>query len=168
MQVQKVSFTSAEQPVQQPKESALYSKKGYMWQVGTDQFLIGAVSGYGLLEAVDKFQLIKNKKNLSAQALKQKAWKHTKYNLLIGLATGIASVLIGKYFINKYTIPFAEKTFDNLVKQEKINEKAKELVEAENKTEAPKELKEETPKETKIEASKPEPEQQKTEQQNKE
>ena len=128
MQVQKISFTSDGIQNNQKKDSALYTKRGYMWQLGTDQFLIGTFAGYGLLEAVDKFQLIKNKNNLSPKALKQKAWKHTKYNILAGLATGIASTLLGTLFINKHTVPIAEKAFDNLEKQEQINAKVKELI----------------------------------------
>lgn len=127
MQVQKISFTSSEPK----KESALYSKKGYMDLVRASQFTEGFLAGYAVLETIDKFQLIKNKNNLAKDALKSKAWKHTKYNLLGGLATGVASVLIGKFFTNKYTIPLNEKVADWADKQTKINEKAKELVEQE-------------------------------------
>ena len=127
MQVQKINFTSSEPK----KESALYSKKGYMDLVRASQFTEGFLAGYGVLETIDKFQLIKNKNNLAKDVLKAKAWKHTKYNLLAGLATGVGSVLIGKFFTDKYTIPLNEKVADWADKQIRINEKAKELVEQE-------------------------------------
>ena len=137
MQVQKISFTAQTEP---KKESALYSKKGYMDLVRASQFTEGFLGGYAVLETIDKFQLIKNKNNLAKDALKSKAWKHTKYNLLGGLATGVASVLIGKFFTDKYTIPLNEKVADWADKQIRINEKAKELVEQEdNVKESPKE-----------------------------
>lgn len=129
MQVQKISFTS--QTERPKKESALYSKKGYMDLVRASQFTEGFLGGYAVLEAIDKFQLIKNKNNLAKNALKAKAWKHTKYNLLGGLATGVASALIGKFFTDKYTIPLNERVADWAEKQNRINEKAKELVEQE-------------------------------------
>ena len=130
MQVQKISFTSA-QTEQPKKESALYTKKGYMDLMRASQFTEGFLSGYAVLETIDKFQLIKNKNNLAKDALKSKAWKHTKYNLLGGIATGIGSVLIGKFFTDKYTIPLNEKIADWADKQTRINEKAKELIEQE-------------------------------------
>ena len=139
MQVQKINFTSSQE--QQKKESALYSKKGYMDLLRASQFTEGFLGGYALLEAIDKFQLIKNKNNLSPKALKAKAWKHTKYNLLGGIGVGIASVLIGKFFTNKYLIPLNEKLSDFVAKQERINAKAKELIEQEDRlaAEPPKE-----------------------------
>ena len=102
--------------------------------LGAAQFTEGFLAGYAVLESVDKFQLIKNKKNLTLPALKKKAWKHTKYNLLGGLAAGVASVLAGKYITNKYTLPINEKIADWADKQQRIHEKAKELVEQENNT----------------------------------
>ena len=139
MQVQKISFTSSEPK----KESALYSKKGYMDLVRASQFTEGFLAGYAVLETIDKFQLIKNNDNLAKDALKAKAWKHTKYNLLAGLATGVGSVLIGKFFTDKYTIPLNEKIADWADKQIRINEKAKELVEQEENQDKKEPLKEE-------------------------
>lgn len=147
MQVQKISFTSAQ--TEHKKDSALYSKRGYMDLLRAAQFSEGFLGGFAILESIDKFQLIKNKKNLAKDALKQKAWKHTKYNLLGGIAAGIGSVLLGKFVTNKYLIPMNEKIADWAEKQEKINAKAKELVEAEDKpAETPKteSLKAEAPK----------------------
>ncbi len=132
MQVQKVSFTSSETPQKPKKESALYRKEGYMNLLRASQFTEGLLGGYAVLETIDKFQLIKNKRNLPAKTLKQIAWKHTKYNLLGGVATGVLSALIGKYFTDKYTIPLNEKISDWADKQNRINAKAKELIEAED------------------------------------
>ena len=130
MQVQKISFTSH---IDQPKkESALYTKKGYMDLYKAGQFTEGFLGGFALLETIDKFRLIKNKNNLSTDLLKKTAWKHTKRNLLYSVATGIASLLIGKFFTNKIFIPINEKVADWADKQERIRTKAKELVEQEN------------------------------------
>lgn len=128
MQVQKISFTSSTTQEQPKKESALYSKDGYMNLLRTNQFTNGFLATFGLLEAIDKFQLIKNNKNLSAKALNQKAWKHTKYNLLGGITAGILSTLIGKFVTDKYTIPFSEKMWDFKVKQEEISKRTSELM----------------------------------------
>lgn len=125
MQIQKVSFTSA-QP-QEQKESALYSKSGYMSQLRGAQFVEGFLATYGILETIDKFVLV-NKKDVTKEVLKKTAKSHTKYNLLLGLAGGIASVLIGKYFTDRYTLTFAEKQYDKLVKYKEINNKTKELI----------------------------------------
>ncbi len=125
MQVKNVSFTSA-QPYEQ-KESTLYTKRGYMSQLRGAQFVEGFLATYGILETVDKFVLV-NKKDVTKEALKKTAKSHTKYNLLFGLVGGIASVLIGKYFTDKYTLPFAEKYYDKLVKYEEINNKTKEII----------------------------------------
>ena len=151
MQVQNISFTSTEPK----KESALYSKKGYMDLVRASQFTEGFLGGYAILETIDKFQLIKNNDNLAKKALKAKAWKHTKYNLLAGLATGVGSVLIGKFFTNKYTIPLNEKIADWAEKQEKINAKAKELVEKEEKSPKQEEVKAEEVKTEETKSDKP-------------
>ena len=125
MQVQKVSFTSA-QPKEQ-KESALYSKRGYMNQVRYSQFLGGFLATYGILETIDKFVLT-GKTDVTKEALKKTAKSHTKYNFLCGLAAGVASMLVGKFFTDKYTIPFAERQWDKLEKYEEINNKTKELI----------------------------------------
>ena len=145
MQVQKISFTSAEQKEQ--KESALYSKRGYMQQVRTSQFFGGFLATYGILESIDKFILV-NKTNVAKETLKKTAKKHTKYNLLFGLAAGIGSILIGKFFTDKYTIPFAERQWDKLVKYEEINNKAKDLI---------KQAKEEGTEQAKVQSSVEEP-----------
>ena len=156
MQVQKISFTSQEK---QPKESALYSKKGYMKLLTSSQFVTGTLATYGICEAIDKFQLIKNKSNKTIKQLKTSAWKHTKYNLLIGIAAGIGSVLIGKYYTNKYIMPVNEKVADWADKQARISAKAKELIEQEEvqkaapaKTEIKEEDKKEDSKEIKEES----------------
>jgi len=158
MQVQKISFTSQEYP---QKDSALYSKKGYMNLLASSQFMTGALATYGICEAIDKFQLIKNRNNRTPKQLKTIAWKHTKYNLLIGIAAGIGSVLMGKYFTNKYLMPMNEKVADWADKQERISAKAKELVEQEEfqkaapaKIETKEEDKKEDTKEVKEEESK--------------
>jgi len=126
MQVQKISFTSENKS----EQSSLYSKKGYMQLANTGRFMEGLFCGFAILESTDKFELIKNKRNLPAKALKAKAWKHTKWNILGGVATGIASIFIGKV-LDKKLIPWNEKMWDMAEKQRAINEKAKELVEQE-------------------------------------
>ncbi len=131
MQIQKISFTAAEQP-QQKRESNLYSKKGYMNLVRTSQFMEGALAVFAALECIDKFQLIK-KTDVAKDVLKQTAKKHTKYNIIWGILGGIVSALIGKFVTDKYTLPFAEKSFDYAQKQEEISnsmKKAKAEVEA--------------------------------------
>lgn len=154
MQIQKISFTSQEN---QQKESALYSKKGYMNLLTSSQFMEGTLATYGICETIDKFQLIKNRNNRTPKQLKAIAWKHTKYNLLIGIAAGIGSVLIGKYFTNKYLMPMNEKVADWADKQERISAKAKELVEqeeAQKNRPVKTEIKEEDKKESKEENQK--------------
>lgn len=126
MQVQKITFTSNNKP----EQSSLYSKKGYMQLVNTTRFMEGLLGGFAILESIDKFELVKNKKNLPAKALKAKAWKHTKLNILGGIATGIATIFIGKA-MDKTLIPLNEKLWDSAEKQRAIREKAKELVEQE-------------------------------------
>lgn len=148
MQVQRISFTSENKS----EQSSLYSKKGYMQLVNTTRFSEGLLGGFAIGECIDKFQLIKNKKNLPAKELKAKAWKHTKLNILAGIIAGIGAILIGKV-LDKKLMPLNEKLWDATEKQRAINEKAKELVEQEKaqKTEVPKETKT-TEKETVKEA----------------
>lgn len=135
MQVNKISFTS-EQP--QKKESALYSKKGYMQLANTARFMEGMLGGFAALECVDKFILVKNQEGHSADKLLKKAKNHTKWNILGGIATGILVLLVGKAMDSKL-IPWAEKTWDKAEELEAINKRAKELVEQEKtqKTEKP-------------------------------
>lgn len=142
MQVQKISFTADNNQ----QQSSLYSKKGYMQLVNTARFTEGMLGGFAILESLDKFSLVKNKKNLPAKELKAKAWKHTKWNILGGIATGIATILIGKV-MDKKLIPWNEKMWDMAEKQEAINKKAKELVEQERAPKPEKAEEKETPKE---------------------
>ena len=148
MQVQRISFPSENKS----EQSSLYSKKGYMQLLNTTRFLGGLLGGFATLECIDKFQLIKNKENLPVKTLKTKAWKHTKWNILGGIATGIAAIFMGKV-MDKKLIPWNERLWDAAEKQRAINEKAKELVEQEKaqKTEVSKETKT-TEKETVKEA----------------
>ncbi len=135
MQVNKISFTS-EQP--QKKESALYSKKGFMTVLTASRFTGGMLGGFAALECIDKFVLVNNLEGLSSQKLWKKAKNHTKWNILGGIATGILAIFIGK-IMDKKLIPWNERLWDNAEKQEAINKKAKELVEQEKtqKTEKP-------------------------------
>lgn len=137
MQVQRISFTGENKS----EQSSLYSKRGYMSLANAARFIEGTFAGFAILESIDKFELVKNKKNLPAKTLKAKAWKHTKWNMVGGVATGIATVFIGKV-MDKKLIPWAERISDAAEKQRAINEKAKELVEQEKtvKIEKPKEL----------------------------
>lgn len=134
MQIQKINFTASEAP-QQKKEPAIYCKKGYMTLLTSAQFTEGLFGGFATFEAIDKFQLIKNTKNLTKEQLKAKAWKHTKWNMALALLTGALSVVIGKTITNKFLMPINEKMFDIAEKQKKVSQKAKELVEIENQKE---------------------------------
>lgn len=159
MQIQKISFTSNQTQEQPKKNPSLYSKKGYMTLVRASQFTEGFLGGYAILETIDKFTLLKNKNNLPLKALKEKAVKHTKYNLLLGIAAGIACAFIGKFVTDKYTIPMTEKISDWAEKQEQTTQKTKELLKKENneKSADVKTEKEEKHKEVKQEEAQPEP-----------
>ncbi len=86
---------------------------------------------YGITETIDKFILTKNKNNLSAQELSKLAKKHTKRNLLIGLAAGIVSYLI-TWPIYKKMEPTQLKLQKWADDQNRIAEKAEQLVKEEN------------------------------------
>lgn len=105
-------------------EKALYSKKNYNRTVDIMRFIGGAALTYGALETCDKFSL--SKKTITSTKMQKLAHSHTKYNALIGIAGGIATILFGKY-LDKTMKPFYEKMYDKADQLNRVDKKAKEL-----------------------------------------
>lgn len=93
----------------------------------------GACGVFAVLETMDKFKLTKNKDNKPVNELAKLAKKHTKRNALIALGFGVASYLIAWPWYKK-TEPMQIKVHEWADRQNRIAEKAEQLVKEEDKT----------------------------------
>ncbi len=98
----------------------------------SSQGMATAFGTFAVLETFDKFMLIKDKANKPAKELTKLAKKHTKRNAIIGLACGVACYLIAWPWYKK-TEPFQIKIHEWADKQNRIAEKAEQLVKEEDK-----------------------------------
>lgn len=92
----------------------------------------GACGVFAVLETMDKFKLTKNNANKPVNELAKLAKKHTKRNALIALGCGVASYLIAWPWYKK-TEPMQIKVHEWADKQNRIAEKAEQLVKEEDK-----------------------------------
>ena len=124
------SFTAKYQYSKTPEERKYnILKETYQMSEGIG----GAFATFAVLESLDKFALTKNKKNKTATELKQLAKSHTKRNALIALACGVGAYLTTWPWFKK-TEPMQIKIHEWADKQNRIAEKAEQLVKEEDKT----------------------------------
>lgn len=129
MQVEKISFTAKYKYSKTPEERKYnLLKETYQMSEGIG----GGITAFAVLETIDKYQLTKNKNHKPAAELVKLAKKHTKRNALIGLGAGIASYLIAWPWYKK-TEPMQIKIQEWADKQNRIAEKAEQLVKEEDK-----------------------------------
>ncbi len=129
MQIQQIAFTAKYKYSKTPEERKYnILKENYQMSEGIG----GGFMAFAVLETIDKFKLTKNKNNKPATEIAKLAKKHTKRNALIGLAYGIASYFITWPWYKKME-PMQTKVHEWADKQNRIAEKAEQLVKEEDK-----------------------------------
>lgn len=123
------SFTSKYKYSKTPEERK-YNILKETYQMG--EGIGGAFATFAVLESLDKFILTKNKNNKPVKELAALAKKHTKRNALIALGGGVISYLITWPWYKK-TEPMQIKIHEWADKQNRIAEKAEQLVKEEDK-----------------------------------
>ena len=91
----------------QKRDSSLYSPEGYETLASAGHFIGGSFMGFGILESLAKNYALKH----GVEKLKTKKYLTTKWNILWGVLTGIATMGIGR-LTNRLTIPACEKIYD--------------------------------------------------------
>ena len=124
MQVQKISFTSVQNPEQnkENKQSSLYNKKNITQIAAMNDFIAGSAVAFGVLESRNKFKLLK-KLDKPAETLKQIAKSKTKLNIALGLLIGAIYTAVDMLAFKKLAPKF-ENMYDKIeeVKQNSSKE----------------------------------------------
>ncbi len=114
MQVQKISFTSIQNPEQnkENKQSSLYNKRNFTQIAAMNDFIAGSAVAFGVLESRNKFKLLK-KLDKPAETLKQIAKSKTKLNIALGLLIGAIYTAVDMLAFKKLAPKF-ENMYDKI------------------------------------------------------